>query len=218
MRLRAPAISLYAALVAFVVLTGLAMARYPGGTWCHEDEQGLDFWLVFFCDLTHAHALNGSPNPAQGIARAGLLALVAGFVPFWFLASRLVAAGAARTAIVALGLVSVAGLVAVPLVPTDRYGGLHALTVMLAGGPGLLAAVLVAAGHARRATPRALRVVAPAACGVALVTMALYLRAHFGGIQCSPALPVGQKIAAALLLAWMALVARASDVASLRGG
>ena len=208
---RAPAV-LLACVVAFVALQAAAMALYPGGTWWDATTRGARFWQNFLCDLEWNPALNGEPNPVGSrVAQASMLVLVAGFVPFWWLAPRLFAARRGLGAAVrALGLASVAGMAAVVLMPSDCFGALHGVAVVVAGIPGLSAALLATAGMLLPGAPahaRAAGVTGAAMLAFALLDFALYVRTMTHGGPGPLLLPAAQKVAVVLLLGWMTLVA-----------
>lgn len=205
---RALRVAVLAAVVAFVVTMAVAMSAYPGGTWCQRAAVGHDFWRNFLCDLTHAEALNGAPNVAQGWARAAMLSLTLGLGPFWPLAAAPLGSVKLRRAVIALGLGAVALLVLVPLVPSDHYGKLHGLVVIVAGVPGLSALSIAALGTAsNRSEGAVLRVAAGAAFVSTIADMVLYLRVYVGGGESCLVLPATQKVAAAAVLAWMVAAA-----------
>lgn len=193
------------------------MSLYHGGTWIDPRAPGHDFWLNFFCDLLHDHALDGTPNAAGArLATAAMLVLVAGMVPFWISTASLVSARPTLAWTVRIaGVTSVVGLVAVPLTPSDRFGALHGVAVLVAAVPGLVASacatigLLANRGGARGGT-RGLGLLALAAFVCGAIDAALYAQ-HMasGGAVTPPALPALQKIAATLFLAWMLGVARA---------
>jgi hypothetical protein len=188
---------------AAVVLLGAAIAAYPGGTWLDRRAGGHDFWLNFLCDLTQPVALNGASNAAgAALAQAGMLAIVAGFVPFWLLLPGLFPdAPRLGAAVRASGLVSVVGLLAVPLTPSLRLGSLHSAVVLTSSVPGLAAATLAVAGL--RGSP-ALRGLGAATLLVAAVDAALYAHQVLRPGPTPAALPALQKAAALGLIAWMA--------------
>jgi len=203
-------VALVACVVAFVALILPAMALYPGGTWWDPHAVGHRFWTNFLCDLEWHTALNGTPNLAGARLAAGaMLSLVLAFVPFWPLAARLFASHARLAATVrVLGWTSVLGMIAVALMPSERFGALHGVAVVVAGLPGLSAAVLAATGQllARRTLPGSL--------GAAMVLFAitdfvLYVHTMLHGGPGPLVLPVAQKLALLLLLAWMLVVAAA---------
>jgi hypothetical protein len=197
----------------FVALIALAMARYPGGTWCDPAAVGHRFWQNFLCDLLHVRSLSGAANPGAGLARLAMLALIAGFLPFWLVLPALFPLRR-RTALWLrrIGAISVCAMALVPLTPSDRFGSVHGLVVMSAGAPGFAAAAL--AVWAELATPsrRWLGALGAAMLGFSFADMAIYAHHYFGRVDCSPVLPLVQRIALVLVLAWMA----ASSVALLR--
>jgi hypothetical protein len=204
-------VALVAWVSAFVALIVPAMALYPGGTWWDPDAVGHRFWSNFLCDLEWRTALNGTPNPVGArLAEGGMFALVLAFVPFWPLAARLFADRARLAATVrALGWTSVLGMFAVALMPSERFGALHGVAVVIAGLPGLSAAVLAAAGQllARRTLPAA---IGAAMVAFAIVDFVLYVHTMLHGGPGPLVLPVAQKLALLLLLSWMLVVAAAA--------
>ena len=201
-------IAVAACVGAFVALIVPAMALYPGGTWWDPHAVGHRFWTNFLCDLEWRTALNGTPNPVGARLAAGaMLSLVLAFVPFWPLAARLFAAYSRLAAAVrVLGWTSVFGMIAVALMPSERFGALHGVAVVVAGLPGLSAAVLAATGQllARRMLPGAL---GAAMVLFAILDFVLYVHTMLHGGPGPLVLPVAQKLALLLLLAWMLVVA-----------
>lgn len=197
---------LLGAMATFVLCMARAHWLYPGGTWCARSDVGLDFWRTFFCDLTHHHSLNGSDNPAAPWARAGMIAFTLGLGPFWPLAADYVAEVRARRALLTAGLMAVAGALAVPFVPSDRFGAWHGVVVIATAVPAFTALALAATGALSRA-PRRVGLAAALALALALADMALYLRSYFGLGESCLALPAAQKLAATCLVAWFVLTA-----------
>ena len=194
---------LRACIALFLLLEVPAMALYPGGTWWEPGLRGHRFWQNFLCDLEWRVALNGQPNPVGSmLAQGAMLVLVAGFVPFWSLASR--RGRAAR----GLGLASVAGMIAVALMPSERFGALHGAAVMAAGLTGLGAAGLATLGQLRTGR-KGLAALGTATLVVSLVDLALYARAALYGGPGSLLVPALQKVALLFLLAWMSAVTAA---------
>ncbi len=207
LRIRAASAAMLFAAGAFVVLFALAVRAYPGGTDWDRAARGHDFWLNYICDLMRGTALNGQPNPVGSVlAQASAVALALGLLPLWWLLAHLLPSRARLgTAVRWLGSVAVVGLVAVVLMPSDRFGAWHAVAIALTGPPGLLAAVLAVAGLARE--ERAPRIAA--GIGAALVlTSAVDLVLYF--VYLSTIAPVVvavlEKAALVLLVAWMAAV------------
>ncbi len=201
-------VALVACVGAFVALIVPAMALYPGGTWWEPHAVGHRFWSNFLCDLEWRTALNGTPNPMGArLAEGAMLSLVLAFVPFWPLAARLFPGRPALGTVVRLlGWTSVLGMIGVALMPSERFGPMHGAAVVVAGLPGLSAAVLAATGQllARRTLPGAL---GAAMVLFAIVDFALYVDTMLHGGPGPLFLPVAQKLALMLLLAWMLVVA-----------
>lgn len=202
---RAAACAIALSVGGFVALESAAMWLYPGGTWWNVSAAGHSFWQNYLCDLTQPVAIDHVPNPLGSLlGRTAMLVLVAGLLPFWAAVPLLfVRPGLARL-VRTLGFVSMMGVVGVVLLPSSRFGQLHGIVVVLAGVPGLTAAVLTVAGllqalpHFRLA----------AWLGVAMLLFALIdftaYTAHLlaGGLG-TPILPALQKVALLFLVAWM---------------
>jgi hypothetical protein len=216
-RLSAQAASLLVVVttVTFVLLISVAMILYTGGTWLDPHTSGHDFFRNFFCDLTALEALNGQQNPGALFAKAGMMIFTVGFAPFWLLVAKVFAHAFARLSKVvqALGILSTAAAVLVPLVSSQQYGFLHPLLIFLAGVPGLLAGGF--ATYALATTKTETRVPARlAVLTVALVAIdgALYAAHVISGQAISSALLPGlQKFAALSLVAWMLSTARVAS-------
>ncbi|TKD10195.1 hypothetical protein [Polyangium fumosum] len=204
---RAAALFVLGALVLSLLLMAAAMALYPGGTWLDRASPGHDFLRNFFCDLTADRALNGQTNPGASFAKAGMVLLSAGTLPFWFLVTRLFSERARLgLAVRGLGLASALAAIAVPLAPSQRYGLLHAGLIFVAGVPGLFAGGLATFGlvttnHGSRTPAR----LAGLTAGLAALDGALYAAHVASGVEITSALlPALQKLAALALVAWMA--------------
>ena len=190
-----------ASVLGFVVLEALAIAHYPGGTWLDRHHPGHHFTHNFLCDLLLDPALNGVPSPTSAaLATAGMLCMAPGLAAFFALMG--------RRLITALGLCAAVGLSAVTLLPSDEWPRLHGVMVVLAGPPGLLAAVLAVAGDPRRLT----RLLGAATLLAGGLNLLLYVRTRFLGAALGPEVPTVQRLATVLLLAWMlAVTARPPD-------
>jgi hypothetical protein len=226
--------AILASVAAFVALYVPAMLLYPGGTWFDATTRGASFWQNFLCDLEARVALDGRPNPiGSRLAQAAMLVLTLGLAPFWVAIAQLVtesaetttkppqpeawsaqdadhAAEAPRiaTAIRWLGLVAVVGIVAVALLPSDRFGPVHGVAVLTAGGPGLTTAVL--ATVALLGASPTLRREGMLGVGTLVFAMSdfvLYAGQYFRLIASTVALPAVQKVALMFLVAWMLAVA-----------
>lgn len=208
--MRAPSYLILACVVAFATLELIAMRLYPGGTFWDGTTRGVRFWQNFLCDLESQVALNGEPNPLGArFAQAAMLAMVVGFAPFWWTVPRLFPRlRGVGLAVRTLGLSSLAGIVAVTLMPSSRFGSLHGVAVIVAGAPGLSAAVLAVLGLGRaEVRPPLAAMLGGAMLVFALVDFALYTRTMLYGGPGPLLLPVAQKVALLLLLAWMIVVA-----------
>jgi hypothetical protein len=198
--------------LAFAVLEAAAMALYPGGTWWDRSARGVSFWRNFLCDLEWTVALNGEPNVTGArLAEAAMLAMVVGLAAFWWIVPGMFPRHRRTGAAVrALGLASIAGSVAVVLMPSDRFGAVHGVAVLVAGAPGVAAAIVAVVGMLRG--DRGQRAPQAGALGavvlvVAVVDFALFAHGMVRGGPGSPVVPAVQKVALVLLLAWMLVVA-----------
>ena len=206
---RRASVALVVCVLGFAGLMVSAMHLYPGGTWWDSTTRGYRFWQNFLCDLEWRVALNGQPNRvASRLAQAAMLILAVAFVPFWLAVPRLFESPRLGIAVRSLGIASVAGIVAVVLMPSDRFGVLHGIAVIAAGLPGLSAAGLATAGLLRgEPRPRIAGWTGASTLVFALTDFVLYvshLVAHAEGTWLTAA---AQKIALLLLLAWMLVVA-----------
>ena len=207
---RAPRVLTFTVL-AFVAIFSLAAAAYPGGTHFDHASVGHDFWLNTMCDVTRSFALDGRPNSlGSTLASLAMIVLAAGLGVTFALLPRLF--GARRRtarAVRALGTVSALGAVAVVLLPSDRFGSLHGLAIVCAGIPGLAASLLALVAVLReRRSARAVTVLGGLALGVAAVDFALYVSELASGGASQMAVSVLERLATALLLAWMLAIAR----------
>jgi hypothetical protein len=193
----------------FALLEAVAMTLYPGGTWWDPAARGHRFWQNYLCDLSWRVSLNGGDNHVGALfAQAAMLVLIAAFVPFWWLDG----SGGTPTgrALRGLGLSSVAGMTAVALMPSERFGALHGVAVMGAGVTGLGAALLATVSQLRSGerVTGTMGVVVLAAAGVDLV---VYGRTMGTGGPGPLMLPALQKVALVTLLVWMTRVALRPD-------
>lgn len=195
---------------AFVTMMALAMAYYPGGNAWDPTFEGHDFWHNFWCDLLHHHAYNGRPNPLSSkLAWGAMCVLAPGIAAHFKTAPRLFRHDArAHGAIFGLGVLAALGLVVVSSSSSDRWPTLHGVAVLLAGPAGILAAVLTLIGLARRDSRGRISFwVGALMVAVALFALVQYARQFAFDAPNSVWLPVSQKLATALGLAWMCVVA-----------
>jgi hypothetical protein len=195
--------------LAFFALEIPAVLLYDGGTWWDAGAPGYSFWDNYLCDLLLHNAIDGAPNPiGSRLAAAAMIALLVGLVPFWRGGAALIQAWPPGRWAGRMGLLSVAGVVAVVLLPSDRFGPVHGLAVVVAAVPGLAASLLAVVGLARHERPP--RVAAfVGACWLVAATVDFVFYAHHlaKGDEGSPFLPAAQKVALACLMAWMLTVA-----------
>ncbi len=155
------------ACAAFLVLTTLAMAFYPGGTALDPSSRGYHFWLNFFSDLGRTHARNDAPNPiAAPLFKAALSAAGAALALFHIGLARALWRSARRRvlradcAIVTLGAAGVAAgacFVGVAQNTADLQPHFHAVYVVWAFRFFLLASLLSGFIVSRRSLfPRAI--------------------------------------------------------------
>jgi hypothetical protein len=190
------------ALTLFALLEAGAMALYPGGTWWEPGARGHRFWQNFLCDLSWRVALDGQDNRVGSLlSQAAMLVFVGGFVPFWVLVG-----GKGARGVRVLGFASVVGTAAVTLMPSDRFGAMHGMAVMVAATTGLLGAILAAVGQLR-AGDRVAGGLGLAVLATGGVDFALYVQTFGSGGPGPLALPAVQKVALLLLMAWMGVVA-----------
>jgi hypothetical protein len=202
-----------AAVVLFVVLELAAMSLYPGGTWWDPHTRGVRFWENYLCDLEWRVALDGVPNPVGSrVALAAMVVLVLGLLPLWWTIPRVAGeTGALGRAVRTVGSVSVGGALGVALMPSDRFGPLHGAVVVVACLFGLTAVVLSVTILLRgEPPPRVAGALGAAMLGACSVDFALYVRTLLTGGPGPPVIPVVQKVALLLLLAWMLAVAARS--------
>lgn len=202
--------ALFACVGAFVILELVAMRLYPGGTFWDRTTRGACFWRNFLCDFGSPVALDGAPNAVGArFGQTALVVLAVGLAPFWRLAAELFDdLRALAAAVRGLGLASLGAIAAVVSMPSSRFGALHGFAVIAAAVPGLTAALLAVVGLTRaEPRPRIAARLGGATLATAVVDFALYVRTMRSGGPGPTLLPVAQKLALILLLAWMLAVA-----------
>jgi hypothetical protein len=203
---RLNAVAIFCSVAGFSALEAWAMHLYPGGTFWDRAAVGHSFWENYVCDLEWELALDGLPNHLGArMARAAVVVLVAGFVPFWLaLPALLPQRSRAGTAIRGLGLASVVGLFAVAWMPSDRAGALHGAAVITASIPGMAATGLAVAGLlGGEPRPRVAGWTGATLLGFAAADLALYVSHLVRHVEGTPLVVVLEKIAVLLLLIWM---------------
>jgi len=201
-------------LAAFVGLEVAAIALYPGGTWLDRTTTGYDFFRNFFCDVSAPIALNGAPNPGARFGTAAIVVVGFALFPFWFCVTDLFRAQKLSFwAVRILGVFSAAGLVSVPLLPSQRYGFLHAAAIFFAGIPGILAGILATIALLReKGAARWPGIFGAITLAFAALDGALYTGLVLSHREItSPLLPTLQKLAAMALIAWMGVTAAKTE-------
>jgi hypothetical protein len=189
-----------------LVLLGLAMCAYPGGTALDRTVPGHSFWGNFLCDLTGDVAVNGIANPlGASLARAAMIALAVALSCFWLVAPLSFADGWAYSrSIKAFGLLAVVGVLFLPL----ATGWGHVFVVLASAVAGLVASILVLIGSVRWSRSRLLASLACTSVTAGLWDAVLYAQSYMVEPRVvAPALPFLQRVALMLFLAWMIAVA-----------
>lgn len=200
-----------AAVVLSLVLLSAAISAYPGGSELDPRAPGFDARTNYVCDLLRQDAIGGQPNPAGPLARAAILAFVAGLVSFFAIVPTLFPDLPGRGRLVrGAGVASSIAWVALSLAPSDRFAVGHAVFVVAGVAPGVVAAAVAVLGLAARRGTRALSLLGVGALVGAALDAALYLVVLLtGDVAAAVVVPVLQKIAGAFLIAWMLGVAAA---------
>jgi hypothetical protein len=195
-----------ASVAAFALLIGLAMRAYPGGTEWDPTARGHHFWLNYICDLARRTALDGASNAAGArLAQVALLVLGVGALLHWWSSPFLFRERSRLGTVVrALGSFSVVGIVAVALLPADRFPTLHPFMMALSGGPGLVASACAAVGLASK--ERLAFAVGVAGMIISALDLALYA-GQLAGHDAGPVVAILERLALLVGLAWMCVVA-----------
>lgn len=197
--------------VAFVGLVGTAMTLYPGGTFWDRTRTGHAFWENFLCDLVQTKALGGGENVhGANLASLGMLCLVGGMLSFVGLVPTLLGDARRMTRQVKAIAVIACGIAAcVPLLPTDRFGALHAAAVFGAGIPLWLSLVALVANLLQKPDlPSALQWVSMALCAAVGLSLMLYAAEVCFAAPAMRIVPVVSRLSTLSLLAWLVGVSR----------
>lgn len=200
--------ALLGSIALFLVLYATAIVLYPGGTWFDRSAPGYDLLRNFVCDLTQPIALNGQANPGSFFGKASMLAFDAG-LSLNFLGALRLGTPTPRMARVVrvLAALSFVGIAAVPLLPSLVFGSLHTIAVLGGAIAGLFAGGFSVA-VLRRSPYRRVANLGIVMFATAFLDAAIY--AWSIGAGTTPlALPVIQRLALVLILAWLASVGAA---------
>ena len=194
---RGSKIWVFAGLMGFVVLLGLAMISYTGGNVLDPSAEGFVLSRNYTCDLFGVRSVSGEPNGlARGLSISAAVALIVGLVPFWWLVG--------RSAPLAVGLLGMAATVCAPTVPLTANHPLHGAAVLFGGVPAL-AGVLLAVADQLRGWSRTRLAPTFGLCLVfswVLMFAAWARLAWFDGTP-DPLLPTAQRITTGLFLVWV---------------
>ena len=194
-------------LLMFATLIALAMREYPGGTWEDAHAPGHSQARNFLCDLTRPVAINGQPNPDGAMfAMFGLYAYVLALAPFFFITPWLFADRKhLGNAVRASGVLCALGGLAIVAFPSWLVGSLmHGVLVLCTAVPGLIAAVGATVGAWTTAQPvREIRFASAATLLFTALTVAVFAAQLARGEETTPGLPVLEKTAMLLSMAWM---------------
>jgi hypothetical protein len=207
---RRAALATLLCLLGFVAFSAGAMALYPGGTFLDRSKVGQSFLGNFFCDFTQPVSLSGVANPVGSrLAQCGMLFFAGALWGlFWVLPAHFAPGRRLQNWVLGLGTLSVFTFVAVPLTPSEHYGGLHAALALVAGAFGIAAAsVSVWVLFASERGARALGALGSLALAAGAFAAVIFVQ-HLGQAAPPPLLvPAAQKVAALLISAWIAAVA-----------
>jgi hypothetical protein len=197
------------ALALFLVAMGVAIGRYPGGSWTVPTDRGFSLVRNFWCDLLRSQAINGADNASSKLlASLAFAALGAGLWPYWWVAASTLE-GAGRRRVSRLGTASAASLAAMAVLPSDRFPIAHGGVALAGALLGMCAAGVSLVARTPHEPPLGVRRVA----GVLLLACvagnaALYIDvAYLGGPE-TVAQPIVQKLATVALVIWMSSTVR----------
>jgi len=181
--------------------------------WRHfldRSHSGQSFFGNFFAISRKPVSLSGVANPVGSrLAQCGMLFFAGALLGlFWVVPHHFAPGARTKPWVLRLGTLAVLTFIAVPLTPSERFGNLHATLALVAGGFGILAAlVAVWALFASHGRARALGVLGSIALAVGAFDAVIFVQ-HLGQSAPPPLLvPAAQKVAALLVSAWIAAVA-----------
>lgn len=187
----------------FLLLYTVAILLYPGGTWFDRQAPGYDLLRNFVCDLTQPIALDGRPNAVgSAFGKASMFAFDVGLA-LTFLGALHLGRPTPRLSVVVrvMAAVSFVGISAVPLLPSLVFGHLHTVAVSIGAAAGLVAGAFSVAVQLRSPYRRVARL-GLAMFAAAFADAGLYAWSIAAGTT-PLALPMLQRLALLLILAWM---------------
>jgi hypothetical protein len=183
------------AVAVFAGLYALAAFLYPGGSSAKPERHGYSFFENYWCDLLNATTVSGRSNPARPVGLVAMLSLSAGITVFWWNVPRLFTQARARAAFVRTA--GIGSGVVTPFVATRA----HDSVIHVAGLLAVAGFVSTATALGRRGG-RALAVLSWTTLWAALANYSIW-ETRIG----LAAMAVVQKVAFALFLSWIVVVA-----------
>ena len=197
---------IYAGLAGVVVSLVTSATLYPGGSWADADSSRFEPFVNYWCDLMRTESPRGESNQLSLTwARVAFCCLAGTLVLFWRTTSRELSNLPLARLVLVSGLLSAACVVLLAMLPYNTQQSLHAWVTLSAGGSGFVAMALVMMNDFR--SPPIIRW--DKICGAGLlvaasVNVVIYVDIILSERSESAVLPVLQKIATLLLLAWIA--------------
>lgn len=207
-RVRAVCLCIWLGLGQFVIVTLIAMVRYPGGQPWDTDAPGYSFWHNTLSDLGKNVALNGEPNAMSNfmLLSGGLAALIS--MTLWLVLPWIFACSSAmRRSVWILGVFSVAGMALALCTPGDSIAQMHGLGVFMGAVPALVALSLIAGQMIRRRTcPRLLAFATMLLIATAGANLVLFATHFWLAREWAPIDPLAEKLVAIYVLGWILAV------------
>ncbi len=186
-----------------LLLASISMASYPGGSWLDRKAQTHDLLRNFLCDVLGPVAINGEPNPIGSLTMSlAMVIFVLGLTLVWWSIP-----GVFSRAIRGCGTLSVFGLIAIALTPPTVAYQFHALALFSGLIPALVAWVLTLKVLARNGTALWLAWLGGFALVSVLIGFGLYAHQYFFRSPPTLALPVSNRVASILFVAWLLAIA-----------
>ncbi|MBN1555447.1 MAG: hypothetical protein JXA11_11935 [Phycisphaerae bacterium] len=195
------------AVVQFVVIQGIAMARYPGGNEWNRRAKGYDFWRNTLSDLGKTKAYNGLANPMSRASRGSATAFLLSLGLLWLVLPGLFPRRKRVGLLVrVLGMLSLGGMIGLGFTPADEYHVGHAVANGFAAVPGLAAYLLSWwAMLFSRECPRFLPITGAVFLIAAWIHFGQYVGHFWLGFAWTPAAPMMQRLAFLTGLVWVIL-------------